>query len=191
MALVVAGLGLAFLPEDVIQIDVSADLILAVLVPPLLFEATVHISSGRLRRDLAPVLLFALVRTLLGAFVVGGFVAGFVDGVPWAAAVAFGPLISATDHGGFFRQTGHSRRYMDIRPGHQWEQLELPVGPAPKVFSQMVYHPGFGGMSDRRSGDAELWPLMPTLTNGHSLRPARARIVDGYTSLTSTFPRGI
>ncbi|MDH5373513.1 MAG: cation:proton antiporter, partial [Acidimicrobiia bacterium] len=41
VALVVVGLGLAFLPPDFIQINVSADLILAVLVPPLLFEATV------------------------------------------------------------------------------------------------------------------------------------------------------
>jgi CPA1 family monovalent cation:H+ antiporter len=113
VALVVVGLGLAFLPTDVIQIDVSSDLILAVLVPPLLFEATVHISWGRLRRDLAPVLLFALVGTLLGAFVVGGFVTGLVDGVPWPAAVAFGALISATDPVAviaFFRSIGVSKR---------------------------------------------------------------------------------
>ena len=113
VALVVVGLGLAFLPETVIQIDVSADLILAVLVPPLLFEATLHISWGRLKRDLAPVLLFAIVGTLLGAFVVGGFVAWLVEGVPWAAAVAFGALISATDPVAviaFFRSIGVSKR---------------------------------------------------------------------------------
>ena len=95
VALVVVGLGLAFLPADFIQIEVSSDLILAVLVPPLLFEATMHISWGRLKRDLAAVLLFALAGTLLGAFVVGGLVIWLVDGVPWAAAVAFGALISA------------------------------------------------------------------------------------------------
>lgn len=114
VALVVAGLGLAFVPEgSPIQIDISADLILAVLVPPLLFEATVHISWGRLRRDLAPVLLFALVGTLIGAFLVGGLVNRFVDGVPWAAAVAFGALISATDPVAviaFFRSIGVSKR---------------------------------------------------------------------------------
>jgi CPA1 family monovalent cation:H+ antiporter len=113
VALVVVGLGLAFLPADVIQIDVSSDLILAVLVPPLLFEATLHISWGYLRRDLAPVLLFALVGTLLGAFVVGGLVTLLVDGVPWAAAVAFGALISATDPVAviaFFRSIGVPKR---------------------------------------------------------------------------------
>ncbi len=113
VALVVVGLGLAFLPETAIEIDISADLILAVLVPPLLFEATLHISWGRLRRDLFPVLLLALVGTLIGAFVVGGFVSGFVDGVPWAPAVAFGALISATDPVAviaFFRSIGVSKR---------------------------------------------------------------------------------
>ena len=113
VALVVVGLGLAFLPADVIKIDVSADLILAVLVPPLLFEATLHISWGRLRRDLVPVLMFALIGTLLGAFVVGAFVTNFVDGIPWAAAVAFGALISATDPVAvisFFRAIGVSKR---------------------------------------------------------------------------------
>jgi CPA1 family monovalent cation:H+ antiporter len=114
VALVVVGLGLAFLPSDSpIQIDISADLILAVLVPPLLFEATVHISWGQLRRDLVPVLLFAFVGTLFGAFVVGGLVNSLVDGVPWAAAVAFGALISATDPVAviaFFRSIGVSKR---------------------------------------------------------------------------------
>ena len=113
VALVVVGLGLAFLPADFIQIEVSSDLILAVLVPPLLFEATMHISWGRLKRDLAAVLLFALGGTLLGAFVVGGFVIWLVDGVPWAAAVAFGALISATDPVAviaFFRSIGVSKR---------------------------------------------------------------------------------
>jgi CPA1 family monovalent cation:H+ antiporter len=113
VALVVVGLGLAILPRDVVQIEVSADLILAVLVPPLLFEATVQISWRRLRADLVPVLLLAVVGTLVGAFAVGGLVFGLVDDVPWAAAVAFGALISATDPVAviaFFRAIGVSKR---------------------------------------------------------------------------------
>ncbi len=113
VALVVVGLGLAFLPSTFIEIEISADLILAVLVPPLLFEATLHISWGRLRRDLFAVLLLALAGTLIGAFVVGGLVNGLVDGVPWAAAVAVGALISATDPVAviaFFRSIGVPKR---------------------------------------------------------------------------------
>jgi len=113
VALVVVGLGLAFLPSTFIEIEISADLILAVLVPPLLFEATLHISWGRLRRDLFPVLLLALAGTLIGAFVVGGMVNGLVDGIPWAPAVAFGALISATDPVAviaFFRSIGVPKR---------------------------------------------------------------------------------
>lgn len=112
VALVVVGLGLTFLPADLIEIEVSSDLILAVLVPPLLFEATLHIAWAKLRADLVAVLTLAVGGTLLGAFAVGAIVFQFAD-LPWAAAVAFGALISATDPVAviaFFRSIGVSKR---------------------------------------------------------------------------------
>lgn len=113
VALVVVGLGLAFLPEGLLEVNVSADLILAVLVPPLLFEGTLHISWRRFRADLVPVTLLAVVGTLLGTFIVAAFVHQLVDDVPWSAAIAFGALISATDPVAviaFFRSIGVSKR---------------------------------------------------------------------------------
>lgn len=112
VALVVVGLGLAFLPEGSLEVDVSAELILAVLVPPLLFEGTLHIPWRRFRADLRAVTLIAVAGTLLGTFIVGGLVNQMVD-VPWAAAIAFGALISATDPVAvisFFRSIGVSKR---------------------------------------------------------------------------------
>lgn len=112
VALVVVGLGLAFLPEGSLAVDVSSDLILAVLVPPLLFEGTLHISWRSFRADLRAVTLIAVGGTLLGTFVVGGFVNQLVD-IPWAPAIAFGALISATDPVAvisFFRSIGVSKR---------------------------------------------------------------------------------
>ncbi|NND03049.1 MAG: hypothetical protein HKN91_09700, partial [Acidimicrobiia bacterium] len=112
VALVVVGLALAFLPEDAIEVDLSAELILAVLVPPLLFEGTLHISWRKFRADLRAVTLIAVGGTLIGTFVVGGFVNQLVD-VPWAPALAFGALISATDPVAvisFFRSIGVSKR---------------------------------------------------------------------------------
>jgi len=112
VALVVVGLGLAFLPEGALEVDVSAELILAVLVPPLLFEGTLHISWRKFRADLRAVTLIAVGGTLIGTFIVGGFVNQFVD-VPWAPALAFGALISATDPVAvisFFRSIGVSKR---------------------------------------------------------------------------------
>ena len=94
VALVVVGLGLSFTtPFDA---SLSKDLILGVLVPPVIFEATIHLPWYRLKDDLVPILSLAIGGTLVGMFLVGALVRPFID-VPWPAALAFGALISATD----------------------------------------------------------------------------------------------
>lgn len=111
VALVVAGLVFAFFPNFV-DIDFSPELILGLLIPPLLFEATLHLPWSKLKADLVPILFFAIGGTMLGTFVVGWLVWWLV-GVPWLAAVAFGALISATDPVAviaFFKSLGVTKR---------------------------------------------------------------------------------
>ena len=111
VALVIVGLILALFP-NFLQFQVSSDLILSILVPPLLFEATLHIPWPKLRRDLLPILMLAIAGTLIGTFLVGGIVVQML-GLPWVAAIAFGALISATDPVAvvaFFRTLGVSKR---------------------------------------------------------------------------------
>lgn len=111
VALVIVGLILSFFP-NFLGFSVSSDLILAILVPPLLFEATLHLKWEKLKNDLFPILLLAVVGTLVGTFIVGGIVVQVLN-VPLTAAIAFGALISATDPVAviaFFRSLGVSRR---------------------------------------------------------------------------------
>ncbi|MCP4421499.1 MAG: Na+/H+ antiporter [Chloroflexi bacterium] len=111
VALVLVGLFLSFFP-NFLDFSVSSDLILAILVPPLVFEATLNIPWPKLKKDLLPVMMLAVGGTLLGTFFVGGLVAQFL-GISWAAALAFGALISATDPVAviaFFRSLGVSKR---------------------------------------------------------------------------------
>ncbi len=111
VALVLVGLFLSFFPNP-LQFDVSSDLILAILVPPLIFEATLQIKWEKLRKDLVPILLLALLGTLLSTIIVGEIVTWVLD-VPLLAALAFGALISATDPVAviaFFRNLGVSKR---------------------------------------------------------------------------------
>lgn len=111
VALVLVGLVLSFFP-NFLGFTVSSDLILAILVPPLIFEATLHIPWRTLKKDLLPVMLLAVGGTLVGTFLVGGLVVQFL-GISWAAALAFGALISATDPVAviaFFRSLGVSKR---------------------------------------------------------------------------------
>lgn len=111
VALVLVGLILSFFP-NFLGLSVSSDLILAILVPPLVFEATLHIPWRKLKKDLLPVMMLAVGGTLVGTFLVGGLVVQFL-GISWAAALAFGALISATDPVAviaFFRSLGVSKR---------------------------------------------------------------------------------
>jgi CPA1 family monovalent cation:H+ antiporter len=111
VALVLVGLLLSFFPNP-LQIDVSSDLILSILVPPLLFEATLQIKWERLRKDIVPILLLAVFGTLISTIIVGAIVSQ-VLAVPLLAAAAFGALISATDPVAvvaFFRSLGVSKR---------------------------------------------------------------------------------
>lgn len=118
VALVLVGLFLSFFPNP-LQFDVSSDFILAILVPPLLFEATLQIKWEKLRNDLVPILLLAVVGTLLGTIIVGEIITWVLD-IPLLAALAFGALISATDPVAviaFFRNLGVSKRLQMLVEG--------------------------------------------------------------------------
>lgn len=111
VALVLAGFGAALLGE-VVAVEASADLILALLVPPLLFEATLNLPWKKLRRELFGVLVLALGGTMVGSLVVGAVVHYALD-IPWALSFAFGALISATDPVAvisFFKSLGTPKR---------------------------------------------------------------------------------
>ena len=112
VALVIVGLVLSFFP-NFLGFEISSDLILAILVPPLIFEASMHIGWAELRRELPAILLLAVVGVLLSTFIVGEIVTLTLDEIPFTAAIAFGALISATDPVAviaFFRSLGVSKR---------------------------------------------------------------------------------
>lgn len=111
VALVLAGFVAAGLGE-LVAVEASADLILALLVPPLLFEATLNLPWQKLRADLFGVLTLALAGTLFGSLAVGTVVHYLLD-LPWSLSFAFGALISATDPVAviaFFKSLGTPKR---------------------------------------------------------------------------------
>lgn len=109
--LVVAGFLVAGLPE-LVDITASPDLILSLLVPPLLFEATLHLPWRKLKMDAFPILLTAIVGTGFGTLVIGAVIHSVLD-LTWPASFAFGALISATDPVAviaFFKSLGTPKR---------------------------------------------------------------------------------
>ncbi len=111
VALVIAGFAATALGE-LVAVEVSPDLIFFLLVPPLLFEATLHIPWSKLKAELFGVLVVALIGTAIGTLAIGALVHVGLD-LPWPAAFAFGALISATDPVAviaFFKSLGTPKR---------------------------------------------------------------------------------
>jgi Na+:H+ antiporter len=94
VALVIVGLLITF--QQPMQIDLTPELILALFVPPLVFEAAFHIDVHRLRDNLVPILVLAVPGVLLTTVIVGVIVAAGIN-LPLPTALLFGALISATD----------------------------------------------------------------------------------------------
>ena len=134
VALVVIGLGFAlFFPQ---QINVLPQVILALLVPPLVFEAAFHIRIEDLRRDFWLIALLAVPGVILTTIMVGGLVS-WGTGIPIQAALVFGALVAATDPVAvvaLFRQLGAPRRLQVLLEG---ESL-LNDGTAIVMFGLML-----------------------------------------------------
>src|SRR5262249_31294565 len=79
-----------------VQLELTPELILAVFLPPLVFEAAFQIQLRQLLDNLVPILVLAVPGVLLTTFAVGVIVwAGL--GVPLSTGLVFGALMSATD----------------------------------------------------------------------------------------------
>ena len=95
VGLVLAGIALSFLPF-MPELELSRDLIFTVLLPPLIFEATLFIRWRELMRNLPVILVFATVGVLLSALLTGAGMF-YLAGWAWQSAALFGILIAATD----------------------------------------------------------------------------------------------
>lgn len=89
-------MGLMMTAWEPIGFAVAPNLILALLVPPLIFEAAFHLNVEDLRRNLTPILLLAIPGVVLTTLIVGGIVA-MGTGLALPIAMVFGALVSATD----------------------------------------------------------------------------------------------
>jgi len=94
VGLVLIGLALGLLTA--LNIQVSPQLILALLVPPLVFDGAFHIRLEDLRRDFWLILLLAVPGVILTTFLVAWLVVQGT-GLTIQVALVFGALVSATD----------------------------------------------------------------------------------------------
>jgi CPA1 family monovalent cation:H+ antiporter len=93
--LVLMGLALSIytrLPSSLI----TPELILALLVPPLVFKAVFHLDFNDLRRELALITILAVPGVIITILLVGGVVVWGAH-LDLSSALVFGALVAATD----------------------------------------------------------------------------------------------
>lgn len=95
IGLVVAGISLSLVGYQS-RIALTPELIFTFLLPPLVFEAALHLGWREFKRESPLVLSIAFIGTLLSAVVVAAGMHWLV-GWGWQAALLFGSLIAATD----------------------------------------------------------------------------------------------
>ncbi|PWK05224.1 cation:proton antiporter [Tumebacillus permanentifrigoris] len=84
------------LKSFIVQDEVFHFAIIALFLPTLLGEATLKLPASHLREAQRPILLLAILGTLL-SYVVVGFLAYYWLGLPLEVAFVFGALMAATD----------------------------------------------------------------------------------------------
>ncbi len=94
VALVIVGLLLT--TQSQLTLELTPELILALFVPPLVFEAAFHLRFNELRRSLRSIFLLAVPGVILTMLIVGGILS-LGAGISLPVALTFGALIAATD----------------------------------------------------------------------------------------------
>jgi len=117
LLLVIVGLGLALV--DVRLVNLSPGLILSIFLPPLLFEAAWNLQWSKLKRDLVPICLYAVVGVLIS---IAGVALGLnqLGGLSLTTALLVGASLSATDPvsvTALFRELGVEKRLTVLMEG--------------------------------------------------------------------------
>ncbi len=94
VALVVVGLLITL--QSPLKIELTPELILALLLPPLVFEAAFQLNFHDLQRSLPAILLLAVPGVILTTVIVAGIL-NFGTTISMQVALVFGALIAATD----------------------------------------------------------------------------------------------
>lgn len=95
VGLTIAGIALAISPLR-LKIELTKELIFTAFLPPLIFEAAIHLKWKELKQDAAVIMILATLGVVMACGITAAGLHYFA-GWPWAAAVPLGLLISATD----------------------------------------------------------------------------------------------
>ncbi len=118
LVLIAAGFLLALVP-GVPRIEPEPELILAGVLPPLLYAASVNMPAMDFRRDLKSIGWLSIVVVISSALAIGWVVDLFVPGLGFAEGVALGAIVSPTDAvaTSIVKKTGVAPRLVTVLEG--------------------------------------------------------------------------
>ncbi len=96
LVLVLVGVGISYLP-GVPPVEVPPELILAGVLPPLLYAAAVTVPLVDLRRNLRTIVSLSVVLVLVSAFGIGLLLYALFPNLSFAGALALGAVVSPPD----------------------------------------------------------------------------------------------
>jgi monovalent cation/hydrogen antiporter len=94
--LVLVGIVASYVPGAP-EVEVDPHLILAVVLPPILYSAAITVPASDFRRNFKAISALAVVLVLVSAFVSGLVVYWLLPGLDLAAAIALGAVVSPPD----------------------------------------------------------------------------------------------
>ncbi len=96
LVLITLGVIVSFIPA-VPAIEVSPELILAGVLPPLLYASAVNLPAMEFRRDLAAIGGLSIVLVLVSSLALGAVLSALIPGLPLAIGIALAAILSPTD----------------------------------------------------------------------------------------------
>jgi monovalent cation/hydrogen antiporter len=96
IALVIGGGLLGFLPE-MPQLAFDPQFILVLVLPPVLYQAALLTSWRDFKANIRPISLLAIGLVIATTLAVGAALKFLIPDIPWAAAFAFGAIVSPPD----------------------------------------------------------------------------------------------
>jgi monovalent cation/hydrogen antiporter len=96
IALVIGGAFLGFMPT-LPQLPFDPQFILVLVLPPVLYQAALLTSWRDFKANIRPISLLAIGLVIATTLVVGATLKFLIPDIPWAAAFAFGAIVSPPD----------------------------------------------------------------------------------------------
>ncbi len=97
IALVLAGLLVAILGAAPGGVVITQELIIVLLLPPLLFQAGLHLDLELLQKKAVPVAILAIPGVLVSTVLVAVAIRPFLGDQAWLPALLFGAMLAPTD----------------------------------------------------------------------------------------------